>query len=74
MRELPNSIKLCHPVFRDHIPTREALPHRTAEIFRLVQDGRLRVDIGRRHPLKDAVQAHRDIESRSTTGKLLLLP
>lgn len=74
MRELPNSIKLCYPVFRDHIPTREALLRHSAEIFDLVESGRLQVEIGRRYPLKDAAQAHSDIESRATTGKLLLLP
>jgi len=73
LRELPNSIKLCYPVFRDHIPTRDALLRHTAEIFDLVQDGRLRVEIGGRYALKDAAQAHRDLESRATTGKLLLL-
>ncbi|MBB5153310.1 quinone oxidoreductase family protein [Saccharopolyspora phatthalungensis] len=74
LRELPRSIKICYPVFRDHISTREALLRHTADIFRLVQDGRLRVEIGGRYPLKDAAQAHRDIESRATTGKLLLVP
>ncbi|WP_433136340.1 quinone oxidoreductase family protein [Actinomadura nitritigenes] len=74
MRELPNSIKICYPVFRDHIPTRDTLLAHSAELFQLVRDGRLRVEIGRRYPLEDAAQAHRDIESRATTGKLLLLP
>lgn len=74
MRELPNSIKVCYPVFRDHIPTREALLRHSTELFDLVRDGRLRVEIGARYPLKDAAQAHRDLESRATTGKLLLLP
>jgi NADPH:quinone reductase len=74
LRDLPRSIKICYPTFQDHIPTREALLRHSAEIFGLVEDGRLRVEIGRRYPLEDAEQAHRDIESRATTGKLLLLP
>ncbi|MYV54320.1 quinone oxidoreductase [Streptomyces sp. SID3212] len=74
LRDLPRSIKLCYPVFLDHIPTREALLRHTAEIFGMVLDGRLRVDIGGRYPLEDAARAHRDLESRATTGKLLLLP
>ncbi len=37
MRELPNSIKICYPVFRDHIPTHEALLSRSQEIFSLVR-------------------------------------
>lgn len=74
MRELPNSIKICYPVFRDHIPTREALLARSAEIFALIETGQLTVSIGRRYPLADAARAHLDLESRATTGKLLLLP
>jgi NADPH2:quinone reductase len=74
LRELPRSIKICYPVFRDHIPNREALLRHSAEIFRMVQNGRSRVEIGRHYLLKGAVQAHHDIESRATTGKLLLLP
>ncbi|MDX2851150.1 quinone oxidoreductase family protein [Actinacidiphila glaucinigra] len=73
MRELPNSIKVSYPVFRDHIPDREALLHHAGELFDFVRDGRLKVAIGGRYPLAEAEQAHRDIESRSTTGKLLLI-
>ncbi|MFF3753396.1 quinone oxidoreductase family protein [Streptomyces sp. NPDC002018] len=74
LRELPNSVKVCYPVFRDHIPTREALLAHTAEIFGLIGTGRLKVSIGERYPLAEAARAHRDLESRATTGKLLLLP
>ncbi|MGK8491579.1 quinone oxidoreductase family protein [Nocardia asiatica] len=42
LRELPNSIKLCYPVFRDHIPTREALLAHSADLFALIQRGALR--------------------------------
>jgi NADPH:quinone reductase-like Zn-dependent oxidoreductase len=74
LRELPNSIKICYPTFRDHIPTREALLARSAELFSLIQNGQLEVNIGRRYRLADAAQAHADLESRATIGKLLLLP
>jgi NADPH:quinone reductase len=74
LRELPNSIRICYPTFVDHIPTREALLARSAELFGLVADGKLRIGIGGRYPLADAALAHRDLESRATTGKLLLKP
>jgi NADPH:quinone reductase len=74
LRELPRSIKISYPTFRDHIPTRAALLAHSAELFGLVADGRLRVSIGGRYPLEQASQAHTDIQSRTTTGKLLLLP
>jgi NADPH:quinone reductase-like Zn-dependent oxidoreductase len=74
LRQLPNSIKICYPTFVDHVPTREALLARSAELLTLVRDGRLTIEIGGRYPLAQAAQAHRDLESRATTGKLLLLP
>ncbi|MER6205976.1 quinone oxidoreductase [Streptomyces sp. NPDC001642] len=74
MRELPRSIKISYPVFRDHIPTREALLRHSADLFDLVRNKNLDPGIGHRYPLHAAAQAHRDIESRATTGKLLLLP
>jgi NADPH:quinone reductase-like Zn-dependent oxidoreductase len=74
LRQLPNSIKVCYPTFFDHIPTREALLARSAELFGLIGDGRLSIEIGGRYPLADAAGAHQDLESRATIGKLLLLP
>ena len=73
-RELPNSILFSYPGFLDHVPTHDALVRRTAEIFDLVRNGQVAPRIGQRYPLADAATAHRDIESRRTTGKLLLLP
>ena len=74
LRQLPNSIKICYPTFLDHVPTREALLARSAELLTLVRDGLLTIEIGGRYPLAEAAEAHRDLESRATTGKLLLLP
>jgi NADPH2:quinone reductase len=47
---------------------------RSAELLTLVRDGLLTIEIGGRYPLAEAARAHRDLESRATTGKLLLLP
>ncbi|MFF0345546.1 quinone oxidoreductase family protein [Kribbella sp. NPDC004875] len=72
--ELPNSILLSYPAVADHVPTRAALVRRTNEVFDFVRSGRLTPRIGGRYRLADAAQAHRDLESRRTTGKLLLFP
>jgi len=50
--------------------------HRRAldDVFQLEREGKLTVPIGGRFPLADAVEAHRFLESRRSTGKLLLLP
>jgi NADPH2:quinone reductase len=72
--DLPNSILLSYAAVADHVPTREALVHRTGEVFDFVRKGQLTARIGGRYALKDAAEAHADLESRATTGKLLLLP
>lgn len=71
---LPHSIKLGYAVFFDHIPTPSLLRERSARLFDWIAAGKLRVEIGGTYALSDAAQAHRDIESRRTTGKLLLIP
>lgn len=73
MQELPRSIKICYPVFHDHITTRNELLNHTADLFTMITSGKLTVAVGGRYPLAQARQAHLDLESRRTTGKLLLL-
>jgi NADPH2:quinone reductase len=71
---LPKSIKIGYATFFDHIYTPELLRARTAQLFDWIADGRLRIRIGGEYPLADAAKAHADMESRKTTGKLLLVP
>ena len=71
---LPRSIKIGYAVFFDHISTPELLRARTAQLFDWIIGGKLKVRIGGEYPLAEAAQAHRDMESRATTGKLLLFP
>jgi hypothetical protein len=56
LRQLPNSIKICYPSFRDHIPTRDALLAHSAEMFALIKGGRLTIEIGGRYPLAEAAR------------------
>jgi NADPH2:quinone reductase len=71
---LPKSIKLGYAVFIDHIYTPELLRARSAQLFDWIAEGKLSIRIGGVYPLADAAQAHADMESRATTGKLLLIP
>ena len=71
---LPKSIKIGYGVFLDHVPTPELLRARSARLFDWIAEGKLKVTIGGEYRLADAVQAHADMESRRTTGKLLLVP
>jgi NADPH2:quinone reductase len=71
---LPRSIKIGYATFFDHIATPELLRARTARLFDWVAEGNLAIRIGGEYPLAGAAQAHRDMESRTTTGKLVLIP
>src|SRR4051812_25015834 len=71
---LPKSIKIGYAVFLDHVHTPELLRARSAQLFDWIREGTLRVRIGGEYPLADTVRAHADMESRKTTGKLLLVP
>jgi NADPH:quinone reductase len=72
--DLPKSILVTFPVVHHHVRTHEALVMRSKQLFDWVRDGKLKVHIGGHYALADAAQAHRDIQSRRTTGKLLLQP
>ncbi|MET9552322.1 quinone oxidoreductase [Streptomyces sp. NPDC006645] len=74
MNDIPRSTRLTYAVTEDYIRTPEELKACTAELFTLVERGELIVRIGGRYPLAEAARAHADIESRTTTGKLLLIP
>jgi len=68
------SLFLTRPTLADHIADRADLLRRSGELFDLLGSGRLDVEIGLRLPLAEAAEAHRRLEARSTTGKVLLLP
>lgn len=71
---LPKSIKLGYGVYHNLIYTPELLRRHAAELFGWVAEGKLTLNVGRIYPLAEAAQAHADMASRATTGKLLLLP
>jgi NADPH2:quinone reductase len=65
---------LTRPSLAHYAQTREELLWRARELFAAVESGALRVRIDRELPLRDADEAHRLLEGRKTTGKLLLIP
>jgi NADPH2:quinone reductase len=71
---LPKSIKIGYATFMDHVRTPELLRKHSAKLFDMILAGQLDIRIGAQYPLADAAKAHLDMESRSTTGKLLLIP
>ena len=66
------SLFLTRPTLVHYVLTREELLWRSGDVFRWMDTGKLRVRIGGTYALADAAQAHRDLESRRTTGKLVL--
>jgi NADPH:quinone reductase len=67
------SLFLTRPTLFDYVAQRSELEQSAAELFGLLADGRLQVDIGARFALRDAAQAHAALESRVTTGSTVLL-
>ena len=68
------SIFLTRPTLGHHMATREELELRSREVFEAIAAGKLKLRIGHVYKLSEAAQAHRDLEGRKTTGKLLLVP
>jgi NADPH2:quinone reductase len=68
------SLFLTRPKLADYIATRAELEQRAGDVLGWVSSGRLVLRIHREYPLAEAAQAHRDLEARGTTGKLLLVP
>ena len=66
------SLFITRPTLKDYTATREELVSRADDVLRAVQTGRLKVRMEHSYPLAEAAQAHRDLEARKTTGKLLL--
>ncbi len=66
------SLYLTRPTLGTHVATTEALRGRSDAVFSAVSSGRLDVHIGARFPLVQAADAHRALEGRATTGKVLI--
>ena len=71
---LPLSSFLTRPSLVDHTDNREELEWRAGDVFDWVASGELKVRIGGEFPLAEASEAHRQLEGRFSTGKLLLIP
>jgi len=68
------SVFLTRPSLFHHIATREELLARAGDVLGWIRDGKLRLRTEFEFALKDAAEAHRALEGRKTTGKVLLIP
>jgi len=68
------SLYVTRPTLKDYVATRADLEARAKDVFDGVVNGSLKLRLEHTYPLADAAHAHRDLESRKTTGKLILIP
>jgi NADPH:quinone reductase len=68
------SLFLTRPSLGNYIATRDELLERSGAVFGMIASGKLNLRIEHTFPLAEAERAHRDLEGRKTTGKLLLIP
>lgn len=67
------SLFLARPTLNTHISDPQELAWRSGDVFRWIAEGRLQLRIDRKYPLAEAAEAHRALESRVTSGKVLLV-
>jgi NADPH2:quinone reductase len=68
------SLFVTRPSLAHHVANREELLWRAGDVMNWIASGRLEIAVDRTFPLEDAALAHRALESRASSGKLLLLP
>lgn len=68
------SLFVTRPTLMNYTAKRADLEALGAELFDVVASGKVRIEVNQTYALKDAAQAHRDLEARKTTGSTILLP
>ncbi|MGB8436605.1 MAG: quinone oxidoreductase [Burkholderiales bacterium] len=68
------SLFLTRPTLVTYNAKAEALAESAKALFEMVTSGKVKIEVNQRYPLKDAAQAHRDLEARKTTGSTILIP
>jgi NADPH2:quinone reductase len=68
------SLFVTRPSVFNYTARRDDLEIMAAELFGMIESGKIKVNINQRYALKDVAQAHRDLESRKTTGSTILIP
>lgn len=67
------SLFLTRPSLAAYITTREELEETATDLFNMVSSGKVKININQTYPLREAVQAHRDLEARKTTGSTVFV-
>jgi NADPH2:quinone reductase len=68
------SLYVTRPTLAHYIASRAELEQRAGAVLQMIRDGDLKLRLHKTYPLAEASEAHKDLEGRKTTGKLLLIP
>ena len=68
------SLFITRPTLAHYIASREELEQRANDVMSMIVAGNLKLRLEHTYPLAEAAQAHRNLEGRKTTGKVLLIP
>jgi len=71
---LKGSLFITRPSLMPYTAKREDLVATAQDLFDIVLSGKVKIEVNQRYPLREAAQAHRDLEGRKTTGSTILLP
>jgi NADPH2:quinone reductase len=66
------SLYLTRPTLYHYVATCEQLEHSAAELFQVVESGKVKIEVKQRFALKDSAEAHRQLEARKTIGSTIL--
>jgi NADPH2:quinone reductase len=72
--QVKGSLFATRPTLNTYAAKREDLLAIANDLFSVVTSGKVKIPINQRYALKDAAKAHRDLESRATTGSSILIP
>ena len=72
--KLKGTLSVTRPSLPPYTTPRESLVATANDLFDIVKSGKVKIDVNQRYPLKDAAHAHRDLESRKTTGSTVFVP
>jgi len=72
--KLKGTLYVTRPSLAPYSASRADLLKMASDLFDIVKSGKVKIDVNQRYPLKDAVLAHRDLESRKTTGSTVFVP
>ena len=70
--QLKGHLYVTRPSLQPYTAARQDLLALASDLFDIVKAGKVKIDINQHYPVKDAVQAHKDLESRKTTGSTVL--